>query len=121
VSGQGFGDSPAVARWLENARFTSDPDRDAAVSMLADFCVWRESTPDELVALCLRTTKIGEVAISAKGRTAIDQAIEEFVAGRPDADPVRLGNRIRSFLIHNGVFIQGPVRRARANAAPQDR
>ena len=111
MSGNGTGASPAVLLWLDSARFASDTDRQEALKALADFCEWRASSPDDLVTSCFRTTKIGETAISAKGRTVIDQAIEEFVSGQP-GDPVRLGNRIRSFLIHNGVFIQGPVRRA---------
>jgi hypothetical protein len=38
-------------------------------------------------------------------------AIEEFVAstGRVERDAVVAGNTLRGFLIHNGVFIQGPV------------
>ena len=75
------------------------------------FCRYEDTSPDDLVAGCLRTTKHGDTAISAKGRNAIQTAIDEFIAstGRTGRDAVVAGNALRGFLIHNGVFIQGPV------------
>ena len=105
--------SSAVRRWFTSAGYDDDPpeEQDARLALLAGFCRHAGKSPDELVAGCLRTTKTGDTAISAKGRTAIQTAIEEFVAatGRTGREAVVAGNALRGFLIHNGVFIQGPV------------
>jgi hypothetical protein len=105
--------SPMVRRWFESAGYDSDPpeEREARLALLAGFCQHENRSPDELVAGCLRTTKLGDTAISAKGRSAMQAAIEAFVAstGRTGRDAVVAGNALRGFLIHNGVFIQGPV------------
>jgi len=105
--------SHTVRRWFESAGYDSDPseEQEARLALLAGFCQREGKSPDELVAGCLRTTKVGDTAISAKGRTAMQAAIEDFVAstGRAGRDAVVAGNTLRGFLIHNGVFIQGPV------------
>lgn len=105
--------SPAVRRWFESAGYDADPpgDQEARLALLDGFCRHQGKSPDELVAGCLRTTKLGETAISAKGRNAVQAVIEEFVAstGRSGREAVVAGNVLRGFLIHNGVFIQGPV------------
>ena len=106
-------ESPSVARWFASAGYDQDPpaEQEERVAFLTEFCRHLGKAPDELVAGCLRTTKQGDTAISAKGRNAVQTAIDEFVAstGRTDRDAVVAGNALRSFLIHNGVFIQGPV------------
>jgi hypothetical protein len=105
--------SPATARWFASTGYDKDPvdEQQNRLTLLADFCRHVDQSPDELVAGCLRTTKHGDTAISAKGRNAVQTAIDEFVAstGRTDRDAVVAGNTLRGFLIHNGVFIQGPV------------
>ncbi len=105
--------SPAIARWFASAGYDKDPtdEQQARLVLLADFCRHLGKTPDDLVAGCLRTTKHGDTAISAKGRNAIQTDIDEFMAatGRTGRDAVVAGNTLRGFLIHNGVFIQGPV------------
>ena len=102
-----------VERWFASAGYDQDPvaEQQARLTLLADFCRHLDKSPDELVAGCLRTTKHGDTAISAKGRNAIQAAIDEFTAatGRTGRDAVVAGNTLRGFLIHNGVFIQGPV------------
>lgn len=105
--------SPAIARWFESAGYDKDPaaEQQERLVLLADFCRHMGQPPDEIVAGCLRTTKHGDTAISAKGRNAIQAAIDQFMAatGRTDRDAVVAGNVLRGFLIHNGVFIQGPI------------
>jgi hypothetical protein len=105
--------SPAIARWFESAGYDQDPapEQQSRLVLLADFCLHQGTSPDELVAGCLRTTKQGDTAISAKGRNAVQAAIGEFMAatGRTGREAVVAGNVLRGFLIHNGVFIQGPV------------
>ncbi len=106
-------DSLSVKRWFASAGYDTDPPEEQAarLALLAGFCHHLGKHPDELVASCLRTTKHGDTGISAKGRNAMQAAIEEFVAstGRVEREAVAAGNQLRAFLIHNGVFIQGPV------------
>ena len=105
--------SPAIARWFASAGYDKDPaeEQQARLVLLADFCRHLGKSPDDLVAGCLRTTKGGDTAISAKGRNAVQTAIDGYVAstGRTGRDAVVAGNTLRGFLIHNGIFIQGPV------------
>ena len=105
--------SPSVARWFTSAGYDEDPpvEQEERLAFLTAFRHHLGESPDEVVAGCLRTTKQGDTAISAKGRNAIQTAIDEFVAstGRTDREAVVAGNALRGFLIHNGVFIQGPV------------
>lgn len=104
---------PAVRRWFESAGHDADPagEQHRRLVLLADFCARVAKPPGELVASCLRTTKSGDTAISAKGRTKMNDHIAVFVetTGLEGRDAVAAGNVIRGFLIHNGVFIQGPA------------
>src|SRR5688572_1982532 len=103
--------APSVVRWFESARLNSDPDEEKQLrfKLLGDFCEHMGQSPDELAAGLLRTTKGGESAISGKRRAAMDASIDEFVekSGFTGRDAVVNGNIIRSFLVHNGIFIQG--------------
>lgn len=100
----------AVQRWMDKTSAT-DPARDTRPMEIADFCNFTGNGPDELVKSCMLTTKDGLQKISIKGRRAMQESIEAFVAerGLSRHEAIVLGNRLRSFLIHNGVFIQGPA------------
>jgi hypothetical protein len=100
-------ESALVQRWLDKAGYR-DAEQDPLLEVLADFCRYTEATPEALVASCLRQTDAG-TAISAKGRRKMEETIEAYVAqrGLTGRDAIVVGNRIRGFLIHNGVFIQG--------------
>lgn len=104
-------DSPAVQRWLAQTDGGSPAEQAHALEMLQRFCAYQGASPDELVARCLRSTKSGDTAISAGGRRAIDRAITAFVAteGLAGHQAIVLGNQLRGFLIHNGIFLQGPA------------
>jgi hypothetical protein len=103
--------APSVGRWFDSARLHSDTEEEKQLryGLLGDFCEHMGQSPDELVAGLLRTTKAGDTAISGKRRAAMDSAIDEFVekSGYTGRDAVVNGNIIRSFLVHNGIFIQG--------------
>ena len=103
--------APSVQRWFDSARLHSDSDEEKELryGLLAGFCEHYGQGPDELAAGLTRVTKSGESAISAKRRKAVDAAIDEFVekSGFTGRDAVVNGNIIRSFLVHNGIFIQG--------------
>jgi hypothetical protein len=103
-------DSPLVQRWIDKAGYVNAPDieQQRLLGDLAEFCAYSEMTPEELVSSCLRSTAAG-TAISAKGRRQMQETIERFVAdqGLTGRDAIVVGNRVRGFLVHNGVFIQG--------------
>ena len=104
-------ENPAVRRWFNSANLDDIPAEDQThrVALLADFCAHTGQQPEELVSGLLRTTKDGDTAISAKRRTLMNATIDEFVekSGFSGKDAVVNGNIIRSFLVHNGIFIQG--------------
>lgn len=103
--------SPEVQRWFKGAGYQTAPERERSqlIAELQAFCTFVEMAPSELIKTCLRTTKDGHTAISTKGRRAMQASIEAFVAERGLAghSAIVAGNRIRGFLVHNGVFIQG--------------
>jgi hypothetical protein len=102
---------PMVRRWFESAGLDDDPEaeKERRLGLLAEFCDHTGQPPSELVTGLLRTTKAGDTAISAKRREAMNATIDEFVekGGHTGKDAVVTGNIIRSFLVHNGIFIQG--------------
>jgi hypothetical protein len=99
-----------VQRWLDKSGHGQAPaaEQERLLDDLAGFCVYAESTPEELVASCLRQTAAG-TAISTKGRRLMQQRIESYVneRGLSGREAIVVGNRVRGFLVHNGVFIQG--------------
>jgi hypothetical protein len=102
--------SASVQRWLDKSGYGSAPptEQDRLLEDLAGFCAYTQHSPEELIASCLRQTEAG-TAISTKGRRRMQETIESYVADRglTGRDAIVVGNRIRGFLIHNGVFIQG--------------
>jgi hypothetical protein len=99
-----------VQRWLDKAGYVNAPtaEQERLLDDLAGFCAYTDMTPEELVASCLRQTAAG-TAISTKGRRTMQETIESYVADRGLAgrEAIVVGNRVRGFLVHNGVFIQG--------------
>lgn len=104
---------PSVQRWLSSGGYDSAPaaERRRLLDLLGDLCTYAGMQPEELVASCVRTTKAGDRAISAKGRRAVQETIDRFVAERGLAghQAIVAGNTLRGFLIHNGIFMQGPA------------
>jgi RNase H-fold protein (predicted Holliday junction resolvase) len=75
-------DSPAVQKWLESLRKRSGEEislHDERVKLVKGFCEYVGKTPDEVVDYCWLRNRKDDVA----------------------------ANTIRSFLIHNGVFMAG--------------
>jgi hypothetical protein len=105
-------ESPAVKHWFASARHDEDePElQEALLAVVADFCGYTGKSPEELVAGCfLRKKATGDKFVSAKARLAMNASIAEYVAARgfQGREAVVNANRIRGFLIHNGVMIQG--------------
>ena len=103
-------ETPEVRRWLEKSGYHALPkdERRLYVAHVAEFCTYTGKSPEELVRSCL-LVKEGLTKISIKGRRAMQEAIDNFVAeaGLEGRDAIVVGNRIRGFLVHNGIFIQG--------------
>lgn len=104
----------SVKQWAASAGHHRDPPevREQRLAILAAFCAKVEKEPDELVAFCiLRKKDTGERFLSVRRREMINGWLGEFTAeqGWAGKQAVVNANVVRSFLIHNGVLIQGPV------------
>ncbi len=104
--------SPAVQKWLESLRKRGEEVRldDERVKLVKGFCEYVGKTPDEVVNYCwLRNRKDGLRSISSKRRRETSEQIEEYVkeSGHTAYKATVAANTIRSFLIHNGVFMAG--------------
>lgn len=99
-----------VRTWFQGLRdqWGEDPDdRDQRLEALASFCAFVDKDPDTVIRECVRESESGK-RISVKGRRAYNDKIAEWQASLPDDRPAqaRAGNAVRSFLIHNGIFLQ---------------
>jgi hypothetical protein len=114
VTSPGIESQASVKQWAAAAGFDHDPAevRERKFRILAGFCAKVDKSPDELVAFCiLRKKATGERFLSVKRREAVNGWLDEFAAeqGWTGKQAVADANVVRSFLIHNGVFIQGSV------------
>ena len=83
------------------------PDR---LAVLQRFCRFVEREPDAIIEECSRDVEGGK-RIRIKKRRFYSERIDEFQAS-VDGDArarARTGNVVRSFMIHNGIFMQGGV------------
>ena len=96
--------------WLQGLReqWGEDPgDWKERLQALADFCAFADKDPDTVIKECVRESESGK-RISIKGRRFYNGKIAEWqvsLAGDRRAQG-RAGNAVRSFLIHNGIFLQ---------------
>jgi len=104
----------SVRRWFASAGHDRQaaPEQQRYLRILEDFCACRKTTPDDLVAFCyLRRRAGGERFVSVKRRATVNEWLEEFAdeQGWTGKEAVVNANVVRSFLIHNGILIQGRV------------
>jgi hypothetical protein len=114
VTSQDIESQASVKQWVAGSVLGQDPAevREQKLGILAGFCAKVGKSPDEVVAFCiLRKKATGERFLSVKRREAVNNWLDEFAAeqGWTGKQAVVNANVVRSFLIHNGVFIQGPV------------
>ncbi len=106
-----FWESPAVQRWIAGLRTQSGLEigqDDERLQLLAGFCDVTGRTPDDTVAFCfLRRRADGSRFLSVQRRQALSAEIDDYIrsTGREGHEFVVAANTLRSFLIHNGVFI----------------
>ena len=106
-------DAATVKTWLHGLteQWGEPPsDFDQRVEALADFCRFVEQDPDTVIAACSREVESGK-RIRIKERRFYTEKIAEFQESL-DGDARargRAGNLIRSFFIHNGIFMQAGV------------
>jgi hypothetical protein len=83
------------------------PDFDVRVAQLERFCALTGRTPDDMIEDCTREVESGK-RIRVKARREYSEKIAEFQASAEgDARAqARAANIIRSFFIHNGIFMQ---------------
>ncbi len=103
-------DYAAVQTWLQglSEQWGDAPgDWEQRLQALADFCSFAEKDPDTVIKECVRESEAGK-RISVKGRRFYNDKIAEWQATLPGDRPAqgRAGNAVRSFLIHNGIFLQ---------------
>ena len=99
-----------VHTWLQGLReqWGEDPnDWEERLEALAGFCAFAEKDPDTVIQECVRESEAGK-RISVKGRRFYNDKIAEWQASLPGDGSAqgRAGNAVRSFLIHNGIFLQ---------------
>lgn len=99
-----------VRTWFDGLReqWGEDPDDwDQRLAALEAFCAYVEKEPDGVIAECVRESD-SQRKISVKGRRFYNDKIAEWQGSLEGDRPAqgRAGNAIRSFLIHNGIFLQ---------------
>ena len=85
-------------------------DLTSRLEILRRFCEFVGKDPDAIIQECLRESE-GQTKISIKGRRFYDERIRDFQEGVEGDARLRVhwGNTVRSFLIHNGIFLQSGV------------
>jgi len=108
----------SVQKWLKNVHHQSPASTttdEARLNALLKFCHLTQKDPDVIIVDCFREQKEGEIWRHIKFKTRrkysnlIDQAQDEIFGGGTAGR--QQGSIIRSFFIHNGVFMQAtPLR-----------
>ena len=103
-------DYAAVQTWRKGLaeQWGEEPaDFAGRVALLERFCEAAERDPDGVIADCTREVESGK-RIRIKARREYSEKIAAFQASAEgDArTQARVGNVVRSFFIHNGIFMQ---------------
>ena len=110
----GLPEYTSVRIWRAGLRSQSRVDLDAdpqRLEALRAFCAYVGKDPDSIIRECLREVD-EQVKISYKGRKLYATKIAEFeqlASNGHVAERTRIGSTLRSFLIHNGIFLQVPA------------
>ncbi len=106
---QPIADYETVQTWRSglSEQWGEEPDMTVRTSALERFCEFTGKDPDVLIAECTREVESGK-RIRIKARREFSEKIAGFQAasGGSAREQQKLGNTIRSFFIHNGIFMQ---------------
>lgn len=107
--GDTIADHASVQQWAAGLReqWGEDPDMSERHTVLQRFADFTEKDPDAMIADCTREVESGK-RIKIKARRRYSDAIAEFqttIEGTP-REQSKAANLIRSFFIHNGIFMQ---------------
>ncbi|MEO8458637.1 MAG: hypothetical protein ABI559_12610 [Chloroflexota bacterium] len=107
--GEPIADYATVQQWTTGLReqWGEEPDMADRLAMLQRFVDFAEADPDAIIAECTREVDSGK-RIRIKARKKYSAAIAEFqttVEGN-SRQQAKAGNLVRSFFIHNGIFMQ---------------
>ena len=98
-----------VQTWRDGLKeqWGDEPDMVPRIEMLGSFCDFVRTDPDTLIAACTREVESGK-RIRIKARREYSEKIAEFqaLAGATPREQMKAGNVVRSFFIHNGIFMQ---------------
>jgi hypothetical protein len=98
-----------VQTWRDGLReqWGDEPDMAPRLETLGSFCDFAGTDPDTMIAACTREVESGK-RIRIKARREYSEKIAEFQAemGGTPREQMKAGNVVRSFFIHNGIFMQ---------------
>ena len=102
-------DYATVQQWMRGLRdqWGEEPDMARRYEVLQRFVEFAGADPDEMIAACTREVEGGK-RIRIKSRREYSEkiaAFQETVEGAP-REQSRAANFVRSFFIHNGIFMQ---------------
>ncbi|HUF54324.1 MAG TPA: hypothetical protein VMR52_11200 [Dehalococcoidia bacterium] len=104
-----IGEYESVRTWRDGLKeqWGEEPDMATRLETLGGFCDFAGTDPDTMIAECTRVVESGK-RIRIKARREYNEKIAEFQASaRVTArEQVKAGNVVRSFFIHNGIFMQ---------------
>lgn len=103
----------SVRAWFQGLREhwgEEPPDKEGKLATLLAFCELVEKDPDAIVEECSREVEGGK-RIRIKARRLYSEKIDEFKNSVDGGarEQGRAANTVRSFMIHNGIFMQGGV------------
>lgn len=105
----GIADYASVQQWVRGLKeqWGEEPDMAERYQVLQRFVDFTGTDPDTMIEACTRQVESGK-RIRIKGRREYSEKIAEFqatVEGNPRQQS-KAANYIRSFFIHNGIFMQ---------------
>ena len=107
--GTGIEDHETVRQWARGLReqWGDEPDMTQRLDVLARFTALVGKDPDAIIEECTRVVESGK-RIRIKARREYSEKIAEFQASIEgnSRQQSRAANFVRSFFIHNGIFMQ---------------
>jgi hypothetical protein len=107
--GRGIEDYETVRQWARGLKeqWGDEPDMTQRLQVLQSFVDLTGRDPDAIIDECTRTVESGK-RIRIKARREYTAKIQEFQASIEgnSRQQAKAANYIRSFFIHNGIFMQ---------------